>query len=661
MAKQSKAKITKRKEQLVAAGYAESDIINDVLEKVENETEGNWPGVFEDLKKKKEDEHIPFTEAEHLDPDPVPPTANLQELVIRVEKEAETGISTIEANKAKIAEWKKEYASLKFTSLEDTETNNKIIEGWRLARTTRLALEKREGFLKAPFIAASKKIGGVAAEYYALLAEIENPMKEQRDALEAAKEEEKNKAALAAEAEATRRVEALKESGMKFDGTFYVIGETISVDYSTIKAMPEDEFEKFHGKVQAENKRLDELEAKRLEDLKKERLSTRGNMLLSIGMTMFEVGRQDGKGINVIDFEGYESEHLEGVKVFMSCLADEPDDKFMTLFSSLSSRIADAKKKAQEEIEKKAKERAIALRSKIILAIGMQRVDWIPGSTQTGFYFKNDFVECKLPLPEVESMADEVFDHFIEVTEGAIIDAKANQFKKEEDDRKAAQLAGDRGNQLIALGMTRAPQQEAFVFNLPDGKFECKVPYSLLTSADEEKWNEAMTATAGSIETLQKQQQEAENKRQKEKQEQEEKQAKDALTFQERQYKLVNLGMVIVGNAFFIKNEFNDQAAITVDEVKVIDEDAWPRRLTEVTAEVDKVKALTEQKRQEAIARAELLKPEVTRVREYLASMLDIAIPEITDQQLEVIMIAFKEDLGSAIIKANKALEQVNN
>lgn len=657
MAKQSKATIQTRKAELVAAGYSEAEINNGLLEKVENATPKSWEGIFEDLKKKKEDEKIPLTEGEHIpnDPDPVPPAANLQELVIRVEREAETGISTFDANKAKIAEWKKEYSTLKFTSLEDTETNNKIVEGWRLARTTRLALEKREDFLKAPFIAASKKIGGVAAEYYTLLAEIEKPMKDQRDAIEAAKEEEKNKAAIAAEAEGNRRVEVLKAAGMKFGGMFYEIGETISVDYATIKAMPEEEFTKFLGKVQAEMTRIKEALAEELKQLQAQRLASRRGLLVSIGMDFDSTPSDIGDGF-------FFTKYLEGVQIGTLTLTEEPDDKFMILFESLTNRISAAKNKEKEEAEKKIKERTVALRTKLIIAAGLAKVDWIPGTTQTGFYFKNDFFECKLPLPEVESMTDDAFDRFMEVNEQAIIEAKANAVKKEEADRKAAQLASDRGNQLIALGMTRAERVSRFVFNQPDVEHEVSVDYSEMT-VEEDQWNQIIKLATKEIKDCKEAQQTFEANAAQAKKDREEKEAKDALAFQERQYQLVNLGMVIVAAAFILKNEFDDIASISIEEVKGHNEDTWPRRLSEVTARVEEVKALTISKRQQAIDHAEALKPEIQRAEERVNaiwdSIKDTGSSNFNDESVGNIYGQFYQDIYKAVNNALHSLGQL--
>ena len=145
----------------------------------------------------------------------------------------------------------------------------------------------------------------------------------------------------------------------------------------------------------------------------------------------------------------------------------------------------------------------------------------------------------------------------------------------------------------------------------------------------------------------------------KEKKDGEDKAAKEAMTFQERTFNLVNIGMAIVGASFIVKNEFGDIASISIDEVKAIDEDVWPRRLIEVTTSVEDVKKQTDKKRQEAIDKANALKPQITKAREYLAAILDIEFPEVTEDKLDGIMSTFKEDLFNAMNKANKALEQV--
>lgn len=643
MAKQSKKAIDQRKADLITAGYTEEELSRpDILESIENTTAGNWPGVAEGLKKTKEDSLIPLTEAEHI-PNEQPEENKVPGVSMIVTMDIDKDVKTliVDVNKVVIADWKAKYAHLKFTTLEDKANNELIKEGFKTAQKARITVEKRETFLKAPYIAGSKKIGSVAGDYYSLLGEIEDPLKAQIKLMKAAEEAEEERKLAEAEKEGTRRVEVLKEAGIKFDGQFYCIGETISMDYASIKAKTPEDFDKFAILVQNEKKRLDDLAAKELEQLKEQRLQTRGNMLVSIGM------------ITLNDGGAYGTELLPGVTVLKECLTDEADDKFMVLFSSLSGRIADAKKKIEDDKDKKAKERTVNMRSKLIIAAGLLKVDWVPGTTQTGFHFKNAFTECKLLLPDVESLEDEAFDSKLEEFEKMITDAKAKAVKKEEDDKAAELLAKDRREQLVALGMTSAPKMSCYIFNLPDAATQCSVAYGELTGQSPETWEATINDVTGTITKIKEEQKEFEDK--------EEKAAKDLLTFQLRQNGLVNLQMVIVNGAFTVKNEFGDIATITIDEVKAIDEDVWPRRLSEMEQSVAAVKRLTAEKRQEAANKLEAAKPQAEKLKDYLMAIISIQAPVIEDPELAVILVTFEEVLTAAMGEASAAIDRKIN
>jgi hypothetical protein len=647
MAKQSKAVIAKRKSELMGFGYTEQELARpDILEAIENTTAGNWQSVAEGLNE-KHNEALPFTEAEVIEPAPIGEISVIGETMKKELKAFENNPLV-----AAIAEFEKKYKGLTFSGLEDKSGIEALKAAKKTVQKTRTFVTKHEDQLKAPYLGHLNDIRIVSKKYQAMIAPIEEPLDKELERLKAMETAEEERKAKEAEAEGTRRVELLKESGMKFDGQFYVIGETMSVDYSSIKAMTIEEFNKFTGKVQAEKKRLDELAEQELAQLKAVRLAQRRSLLLSIGMEIIEAGTEFLKAT---------SAHLPGVAVLPECLTDESDDSFMKLVSSLSTRIAEAKAKADEEIKAKAKERMMNMRSKLIIASGMELVDWIPGTTKKGFYFKNEFTECKMPLPDLEAMTDDEFDQYIELLEPSIIEAKNKATQKEESEKKAKKLAHDRGQQLIELGMTMAPQLSSYVFNLPNAETKCAVAYGELTGHSSEKWEDTIKQVTEIIVIINREQKAFEDKAAKEKKDREDKEAADLITFQQRQYDLVNLGMVIVGNAFTLKNEFGDFASIAIDEVKAIDADTWPRRLSEVTTAVEAVKKSTEDKRNEALAQAEALKPKVQIALEFIQGLEDEigCMPNTNDDAINKELTALSKDVLSAIVNTRVALESL--
>ena len=345
---------------------------------------------------------IPAIEGEHIEHDE---KADEPILAIVPTMDSEKDIKALRENplvKA-IAEFKSKYTGLTFNGLEDKAGIEKVKAAKKVVQKTRIFIKKTEDTLKAPYIKGSKDIKAVADEYRAMIEPIEEPLDKELQRLDDMVNEEIKRKEEEAAKELNRRIDLLKKHGMTFDGSFYVIGDTISMDAATLKAMPLFDFEVLEQKVMKEKERLDNLAAEELKLLKAGRLTLRTSMLMSIGMKLANIASEIGNGY-------FFTEYLEGLKVGTLTLTDEPDDKFMTMFESLSARINTEKEKVKEEADRKAKERTMALRSKLIIAAGLAKVDWIPGTTQTGFYFKNAFAECRLPLPLVESQTDDEFD-----------------------------------------------------------------------------------------------------------------------------------------------------------------------------------------------------------------------------------------------------------
>lgn len=655
MAKQSKKVISEREEQLVGMGFTKNatghfekgkELVTKVS--VEFALKPEWDARIKQI----EADSIPLIEGEHIPGEEDNSAANK---ILVPTMDSVKDIKALRDNplvKA-IANFEKEYKGLTFAGLEDKVGIEKIKAAKKIVQKTRTWITKTEDALKAPYIRGSKDLKAVGDEYRALIAPIEEPLDSEIDRFKALVDAEEIRKEEEAQREGNRRVEVLKEAGMTFDGQFYVIGESMSMDLSSIKAMPPADFEVFTDKVKKEQLRLDELEATKLKELKQSRLLNRGDMLKSIGFMYVEDGPTSRKFTSIYD----DVESIAALK-----LMEETDEHFMKLFQEVSTKINTAKENEIQEAKRKSMERTVALRTKLVMAIGMKFVEAIPGMVDKtpGFYFKNDICECRWPLVTIGNETDDEFDKGLDVFEKEIKSAVEESARKEEENKAKEKLQMDRAQQLITLGMTRAPRISAFVFNLPDAKMECSVPYIELTNFTPDKWEDVIKDMTFAIAEIKNEQVQFEAKKKKDDEDRIAREKKETDQFIQRQYDLINLQLVIVGDKFIIKNEFGDSAFIDVAKVKALDEDIWPRTLAEVAEDVKRVKDATATKRNEALAKAEALKPQITKFREYLASFIDINVPKITEPELEEIMTIFKEDLTTAIVRANKALEKVN-
>lgn len=126
---------------------------------------------------------------------------------------------------AKLAELKQEFGDLKISDVEDKEGYKKVTEAIAILRPLRTGVEKKRKELNEVPIAYKKAVDDEAKRLTALIEEIENPLKEQKDFIDAEKERIKQAEIQAKEEIANKRIHLLMDAGCKFTGTHYEIGE----------------------------------------------------------------------------------------------------------------------------------------------------------------------------------------------------------------------------------------------------------------------------------------------------------------------------------------------------------------------------------------------------------------------------------------------------
>lgn len=190
-----------------------------------------------------------------------------------VETRVEFEIQKFNIADAKIAELKNQFKDLEIQDVNDKNGIKAVTEAISIMRNLRTGLEKKRKELKDFYLSTGKGIDAEAKRIQELIADVEEPLKAKKDAIDAEiqriKDEEEAREAKRIE----DRVDALKEAGIVFDGTFYSIGENVSVDLITIKDMDDEAFEKLKSIVRSENekiqaqKRIEELHENRKEHL----------------------------------------------------------------------------------------------------------------------------------------------------------------------------------------------------------------------------------------------------------------------------------------------------------------------------------------------------------------------------------------------------------
>ncbi len=128
----------------------------------------------------------------------------------------------------------------------------------------------------------------------------------------------------------------------------------------------------------------------------------------------------------------------------------------------------------------------------------------------------------------------------------------------------------------------------------------------------------------------------------------------------ERQSQLVRLGMVWIAarGAFVVKNEFGDEAILSIEEMKATDSDAWPRVSLGIEEKINEVTRLTSTKRLKIEQDKEALKPEIQKVHEYILSIKAIEPPLINDLEINGILMPLCMKITSSCEQAITLLHQ---
>lgn len=195
--------------------------------------------------------------------------------VVSADQKARQEIARFDLARNWIAARKKEYKGLKISSLDDKAGQTAVHKAWQEIRNKRLAVEKKHKEIKGDYLVITRAIDGEKNELVKLLEEIEDPLKAELDRVEAEKEAIKQEAERKAQEKLQGRVAELLENGMAFNGSYYAIGDTISMDVVTLKGLNDEDYTRLLDRVKAENQKIldDKAEAARKEQEERDRLA----------------------------------------------------------------------------------------------------------------------------------------------------------------------------------------------------------------------------------------------------------------------------------------------------------------------------------------------------------------------------------------------------
>lgn len=174
---------------------------------------------------------------------------------------------------AKIAKLKEQFKDLKIEGVKDTENYKLVQEAIATVRPLRTVVEKKRKELNEVPLAYKKAVDDEAKRLTALLEEIENPLKEQKDFIDAEKERIKKEELERKEIIINTRIHSITDAGATFNGTHYKINDgekELSISVVDIRNLEDEAFsiiqKTFIDAGEAIKKRIaEEQEAQRLE------------------------------------------------------------------------------------------------------------------------------------------------------------------------------------------------------------------------------------------------------------------------------------------------------------------------------------------------------------------------------------------------------------
>ena len=599
-------------------GYSEQDFTQtDILAIIENTSAGNWDAAFDELKNKKGGSGPDGSAQPEVKPEENHET--------EIDKIANAEIVKLDTNKVKIAELKQKYATLQITDLKDKEGLKAVKEAKAVIRTARTTVEKKRVDLKSDYLEIGRRIDAAAKEYKDLLVEIEGPLDEMLAKYDEWEKEERTRKEREENERLDKRVTILKDAGMSFNGSYYVIGETISMDVVTIKGWSDFDFEAFLAKVKIEKSKLDAAaEQQRIAQEEENKLNNRIAILVKNGIMFngseyvigndIKVTRENIKAMDDVAFDGFAND----VKLEKQRILDEQE------------KYENDKKQLEKEKEDMRKEK-IQMRETSAHNIGLT---FNPVTMSYGF--NNGFGSYSVSKQQIETMENEAWGAMLKEYHAGIMEANKKQSDEKEKQQKWEQMVNSRIGQLTALGMVKQGRNHVY-----PGAAAITISIDVIDN-EATDWIKQMDDLENAIIAFK-------DKLQKEKE-----------LFEQRSYELTNLGLGILNGVFIRKNEFGDQYFISIEEVKSIDADNWSSRWVEIENAVKELNALTDSKRHAAEEEKRKAIPEAAQITEYLHYVANVSVPQITNGKLKEILDSFGTGLTNLIDVATSEIDNLN-
>jgi hypothetical protein len=205
------------------------------------------------------------TDIDHEEITQQPGAMAVRPTVITAEDQIKLELAKFNVADSAIAKMKEDYGALTIADADDKTGYKAVREAWSEVRSKRTGLEKKGLELRNQYKVITTAIGKEEDRLVDLLKPLEDDLYKKWKDIDEEKERVKKEAEEAERAELMNRIEELQTLGMVFSDGFYRVGDAISMDVATLRALPVEQFDKLKTAVISKVAEIKEAERKEAE------------------------------------------------------------------------------------------------------------------------------------------------------------------------------------------------------------------------------------------------------------------------------------------------------------------------------------------------------------------------------------------------------------
>jgi hypothetical protein len=394
--------------------------------------------------------HIEDITHEEVKTDPgVQVTAATAE-VITEEEQIKRELVKFNYTDQKIQELKDEFGALTIDGVKDKAGYEAVKKAWNLVRTVRTGFEKKGLEIRNQYKKIQTAITNEEDRLIGLVSPLEEELQKKWKAIDEEKERVKKEAEQAEQKQLMARLEELVGMGMKLDGSFYRIGETISIDIVTLRGLPADQYDKLLVAVKAKAKELEDekLRKEQEEETKRKELQEQQDKLkkeqeqLRAERREIRVGKLELLGMT-LETGPIETMVWNDLRLALAPLLDMSGEEFTKVVETTATEI----KRRKDETAKKEK----LAEDTRVRTLAMEALDF--DRVRTAFVYDDGYHERLIHEGEtIFTMADDQWPTFLKELGARVLDMKNAKVKHDQEVEAEAQEL-ERKKKVIAEAM----------------------------------------------------------------------------------------------------------------------------------------------------------------------------------------------------------------